>query len=299
MLGAMPALLLPLVLSLSSPGAGASVDAPAQREAAARPSKRPSQRPSKRPIRKQLRKPAPKPAPKDPPPEDKPDAAPAGELKLVTRTGSSQWWYGFDVTPSTQTLTKIELQHAGDSAWIETVNKGGYFALEDNRSGPFLLPFSVRVTDTGGNVHTATNVVKSWNPGEVHATGLVLSASPEPDESDEPAPPPSSEPPPETTQAAVTTQPQSGPYWYAFKLAGIAATITKIELRPAGEKHWRAADQQAGYWSILHHNGEPMLLPFSLRVTDSQGKTYTAVDAITSFASGQVYQLDFVVNAGS
>eukprot|EP01084_Bolivina_argentea_P046308 85277_1 len=86
-----------------------------------------------------------------------------GTIVITNRAGSTSWWYTIVISGVSTELTveKVFLKHAETLTWIEGIyyRWGNYWAF--NVNGPFVPPFSFKITASSGETIVSNDVINS------------------------------------------------------------------------------------------------------------------------------------------
>ncbi len=95
-------------------------------------------------------------------------------IQVQSKSGVSQYWYGFRFYGHNLPVTKVELKSNGSSTWYEADKSQGPSFYVLNGGYPLTLPLSIRFTDVNGSVLVATDVITSFISDAYFDTGVQL-----------------------------------------------------------------------------------------------------------------------------
>ena len=108
-----------------------------------------------------------------------------GPVSLLVKQGSSQYWLALLAANTGNPLASVQVQSASSGSWSSLVRASYNYWVAQSGAGPG--PFTVKLTDTQGNVATVHGIALS--PGVVQSTGTWMYGA-----STTAAPPPAPEP---------------------------------------------------------------------------------------------------------
>ncbi|MEM7543095.1 MAG: expansin C-terminal domain-related protein [Pseudomonadota bacterium] len=88
-----------------------------------------------------------------------------GNIRLQSRSGTSQFWYALNVFDHNETITQVEIKSSGSTTWVAYQQQpgGNFWVIPGGTPLPLVSPLSVRLTGSNGEVLTSDNVITNFN----------------------------------------------------------------------------------------------------------------------------------------
>lgn len=81
----------------------------------------------------------------------------------------------------------------------------------------------------------------------------------------------------------------SNPWFYSFNLLDSPVTITNVRTKSNGTSYFNDAVFSSGYWHVVDAFSDMLHIPLTMELTSIYGEVLTAVNVVTDFDEGSVF----------
>lgn len=96
-----------------------------------------------------------------------------------------------------------------------------------------------------------------------------------------------------SSNISIQNKEGTNPYWYGFRIFGHNLPVKSVEIKSHGSPEWIKTTKSNGpSFYVLEQGGYPLTPPLSVRFTNVNGRKVKAMNVITNFDSGAMFDTD-------